>query len=287
MDLIQTKLTNLSIMIDSNINTCLVNEDLLNNNDKIKKIFNLEKLKNVKTYYSDLAKKLNYNIDNYIKFAIIHSAQQFNFFYGYYKPTDSGIISEKILNIIMDDNSDENITNFINFLLCSSLPNIPKRIVYLEETLSCLHNAPKNFNEFFTTLLHMVSFNDDPFFKKGLLAIIELYRLISNSSSFHEEDDKWFSFKVEIEKIIDTLPIPADYRIPQWLAQNNIFYAHKILDKNLFEHQNEEIEIRATTIWIMRKIAYILEIKPYQLDGLIFTTKSNINNYHKCITTAY
>lgn len=233
------------------------------------------------SWYFDLSEELGH-IGAVISFSIMHSAQQFNFWYGNnkYKPFSGSTIISTLLT-----GSPSELRNKIKN---SCLGFIPDRLMYLEEC--------KNFNSdinhyfdleaFIDSMLNLKSFNQDPFFKKGLLAIMEIRRILDNFYDKTRLDyikaDKFFS-----KELIDQFPIPADYRIPEWLANNGLMNPELFLNKEFFSNSVEETFLRSSTIKEVEMLSMYCDLAPYQLDGLIFTDKSKTNNFHMCMTTAY
>ncbi len=133
-------------------------------------------------------------------------------------------------------------------------------------------------------------FANDPLFKRGLLAIIEIRRFLDALERTRNNLlEKNIHFKqlnrIFSKEFISTFPIPADYRIPQWLIYNQILPEPYI--KEYISNTNEEITMRSNTIVAINEIAKVKNIPAYDLDGYIFNNKINNNNFPKCSTTAY
>ena len=232
-------------------------------------------------WYENLGKEL-YAISDVIHFCITHSAQQFNFWYGNnkYKPFSGSTIVTTLLHYGPTELKKEIKNSCLGF--------IPERLRYLDE---CNHfrNRLDNYNDlnhFIESMLELESFNQDPFFKKGLLAIMEIRRILDN---FHSKDNMAFKEADAFfdKKIISQFPIPADYRIPEWLGTNKLLNDWMFQNKEFHSNSIYETFLRASTIMEVNNLAKHCEYAPYQLDGFIFTNKSLTNDFHMCMTTAY
>lgn len=247
--------------------------------DVLEHLLKLENRHN--TWYYDLSKELGH-IRAVIIFCIMHSAQQFNFWYGNnkYKPFSGGTIVNTILHC-GPSGLKKDIKN-------SCLGFIPERLRYLEEcqNFNSELDTCLNLEAFIEKMLDLDSFNTDPFFKKGLLAIIEIRRILDNfydkSRLDYIKADKFFS-----KELIDQFPIPADYRIPEWLGNKGLMNQELFFNKEFFPNSVEETFLRASTIKEVEILSMYCDLAPYQIDGLIFMDKSKDNNFHMCMTTAY
>lgn len=244
-----------------------------------------------KKFYLNVLKNFD-DVQDLIKFAISHSAQQFCFWYGKQKLSHSGIIHNALLK------KDYEILE--KYLKNSNLPFIDRRLYYLKECIYLDLNKYdyKNVNQFIDILLNFECFNEDPFFKKGLLVIQEIRRcldvFIENKSNCEKIFSKHYIRQLDYYNkifnidIIKKFPIPADYRIPQLLAYFGIFYGGYFLDKEFQKDSEIEISLRVSTINEINKISDIFDIPPYVLDAKFFLLKKLVdNNFHKCLTTYY
>ena len=225
------------------------------------------------------------SLEELISFCIIHSGQQFNFWYGTskYKPFNSHNIITYII--------DRNLIDLKKEIKNSCIGFIPERLRYLEETSNSVwqndtFHSCKTLSEFIDALLNLETFNSDPLFKRGLLAIMEIRRILD---SHPDKDSKLYKElnKVFDKKLISTLPIPADYRIPEFLAKNKMLNEF-FLNNEIIPHSEYEIAIRAASINAVFELSNISGLSTYELDSLIFMNKdSSDNKYHRCMTTAY
>ncbi len=232
-------------------------------------------------WYKTISRDL-LHIKAVIKFCITHSAQQFNFWYGNnnYKPFSGRTIVSALLRGGPSQLKKEIKNSCLGF--------IPERLHYIDECkhFDCDLDKYINLEEFIDKMLDLRSFNQDPFFKKGLLAIMEIRRILDNfydkTRTDFIEADKFFS-----KELIDQFPIPADYRIPEWLANQKLLNGWMFLNKEFQPNSIYETFLRASTIREVDELSKVCNLAPYQLDGLIFMNKSETNDFHMCMTTAY
>jgi hypothetical protein len=237
-----------------------------------------------KFYYKENFASDNDNIFDIIDFCVLHSAQQFNFWYGTssYKPLSSSTIHNFIKN--------KDYNELRNTIKNSCIGFIPERLEYLDETLHWKHTLQRtgnNLNEFIDSLLELESFNQDPLFKKGLLAIMEIRRILDFYPN--KFSDKYLYWDKFFDKdIIGKMPIPADYRIPEYLAKVGLLKTD-FLNKEYESNSQLEIAIRVATINEVYQLSNHTNYKTYELDSLIFMNKNkdSINQYHQCMTTSY
>lgn len=246
------------------------------------KQFTKEMKKNYTDWYLELGMRFN-DFQHLINFCILHSSQQFNFWYGdnKYKPFSGKVIIHHLLN------SYNGINDLKYEIKNSCLAFIPERLQYLDELSSTPISISEinDLNTFINYLLHFSAFNSDPFFKKGLLAIIEIRRILDNyhnkKSTEYKKLDKIFD-----KSLISQFPIPADYRIPEFLANNNILI-ESILNKEFIANSQDEAYLRSSTIVEISRISQATDIPTYDLDGYIFMNKKDYNHFHMCQTTFY
>jgi hypothetical protein len=254
-----------------------------------------ENMDNYHDVYTMMANTLfgdgeNINIFEVLNYAIIHSALQYNFWYGSqdYKPFNSGIITEYIIGKDYQKLEDIIKNSVIGF--------IPDRLETLNNLRTLLSNGylesrffAKNFNlhDFIDFLLEQKCFNNDPLFKKGILVIMEVRRILDHwpnkDDSIYRKLDKTFD-TVEIS----TYPIPADYRIPEYLA--SVGAQTETLNKYVIENSIEEIGIRTTSIRLINELHQISKLPTYVLDSLIFIdhkVNKSESKHHLCMTTNY
>jgi hypothetical protein len=254
-----------------------------------------ENMDNYHDVYTMMANTLfgdgeNINILEVLNYAVMHSALQYNFWYGSpdYKPFNSGIITEYIIGKDYQKLEDIIKNSVIGF--------IPDRLETLNNLRTLLSNDylesrffTKNFNlhDFIDFLLEQKCFNNDPLFKKGILVIMEVRRILDH---WPNKDDIIYR---ELDKVFDTVeistyPIPADYRIPEYLA--NVGAQIETLNKYVIENSNEEIGIRTTSIRLINELHQISKLPTYVLDSLIFIdhkVNKSESKHHLCMTTNY
>jgi hypothetical protein len=254
-----------------------------------------ENMDNYRDVYTMMANTLfgdgeNINILEVLNYAVMHSALQYNFWYGSpdYKPFNSGIITEYIIGKDYQKLEDIIKNSVIGF--------IPDRLETLNNLRTLLSNGylesrffAKNFNlhDFIDFLLEQKCFNNDPLFKKGILVIMEVRRILDHwpnkDDSIYRKLDKTFD-TVEIS----TYPIPADYRIPEYLA--SVGAQTETLNKYVIENSIEEIGIRTTSIRLINELHQISKLPTYVLDSLIFIdhkVNKSESKHHLCMTTNY
>lgn len=258
--------------------------------------------KNLDTYhevYNMMAKELfdnnqvstnQANIFEVLNYAIIHSALQYNFWYGYqtHKPFNSGIITEHIIGKEYGK-LEELIKNSVIGFIPERLETLNGLRILLDDDYLESQILSNNFvlDDFIDFLLEQKCFNNDPLFKKGILVIMEVRRILDHWP------DKEDSIYQRLDKVFDATeisayPIPADYRIPEYLA--NVGAQFETLNKQVIENSNEEIGIRTTSIRLINELHQVSKLPTYVLDSLIFIdhkVNKSESNHHLCMTTNY
>ena len=95
---------------------------------------------------------------------------------------------------------------------------------------------------------------------------------------------------------LDQLTIFADYRLPQWLRDQQVLVyqqglAQKVDRKQLIASgSQEEVSIRASTVWAGELLAQKLNLAPALIDNTLWflaKEKPAKNSHHRTLTTAY
>ena len=213
-------------------------------------------------------------------YALICASMQYNFWYK-----DSGT-RIKLDSKILDELVLEEMTNADDFK--SSLPLIkdkltqiggPKLVSRLQslselnkidlEIYSKYHDNTEGSLRIISTL---PMFQEDPFFKKGALALQQsaLYQGIT------------FDFVV-----------PADYQLPKVLESLGVIEYSKSLSNKIKndivipEGSKEEVAIRAATVLACIKLAKDNKITSTEVDQWLFHQKNAPLKHHLCDTTNY
>jgi len=139
-----------------------------------------------------------------------------------------------------------------------------------------------------TLLKEFPSFRDFSTFKGKKIQFLKRAQICAYDLSFLPEN---------IISNIDQLTIFADYKLPQILRAFNILqYKKELAEKvdsytNLEKDSQEELEIRAATIWACELIANELNISPSVVDNALwYLSRMNtikVKPYHRVLTTNY
>jgi len=217
-------------------------------------------------------------------YAAICASLQYQFWYSDSNTRLDGINSQWINDTVKEelDHCNVAIENLkpllIDRLMQSNIPKLKERLNSLDEIFSVdldlyghYHNSTKTSMRI---LAELPSFRQDPFFKKGVFAIMFSDRLSGKGYS--------------------DVPVPADYQIPKILEGLDIIsYSSElkgIIDNDIVIPMNSkyEVAIRAATILACDKLAEYNNISTNEVDLWLFSQKDTfIGKHHLCDTINY
>ena len=177
---------------------------------------------------------------------------------------------------------------FYNKLLLYRFPHMEARYRHLEEVrkygdefiIDLAHDIireKEGWHNIETLISVFPGFGDDIFLKRAFLFAIQLYR--------------YFGF---FDSIIDEIPVPADYHIPNVLQyfkfiRYNEGLKEKIKNKQLLPSGSiEEMSIRAATILVCDDLARKTGWPESGIDEVLFGLRKQIRDpFHLTVTTHY
>jgi len=216
-------------------------------------------------------------------YAAICASLQYKFWYADSK-TRLGVNSQWINDMVKEelDHCNVSITDLKPLLkdrlMTSNIPKLQERLDSLDDIFKIDLDLYGYYYKSSITSLRMLaevpSFKKDPFFKKGLFAMM-------------------FSERLREAKYSD-IPVPADYQIPKILEELGVIrYSAELkgiidADTVIPEGSKYEVAIRAATILACDELAEYNKISTNEVDLWLFTKKDiGFQKHHLCDTTNY
>ena len=253
---------------------------------------NLEKLaKKMKDEGKRPFPKLINSVKDIIKIELVACSINYCFWLGRYDfyPAGGGsnLIYDFVMEAIEPDGPSyltvDEYDKIFSSILSSGLPMAEQRIHHLCEFEGfCFDEIEVEDWDVNTTLNFILrwlpGFSGDPFLKRAILYIIQLYR---QKGLFADEIDKVF--------------VPADYQIPKVLRYdfNALSYAGDLKEKIqhhelIPENSQMELEIRASTIIACRKLSELTGWNASDVDSWLWLRRKQVDEpFHLTITTNY
>lgn len=163
-----------------------------------------------------------------------------------------------------------------------------RHIVSIIKNANCVERDPNEPDDELSTLLNMLEqffpgYVSDMFLKRASLFFIDLFRCrgaMGRNNLFGTE-------------LVD-LPVPADYHLPNILRHMGLLHYSQGLEMKIAHNElipkgsRLEVEIRANTIKICRKLALITNVSAADVDSFIYRQRHNVQTpFHLTITTDY
>jgi hypothetical protein len=176
----------------------------------------------------------------------------------------------------------------IDALMESNITMLRSRISTVEEVFERLDfemygESYSDVDASISQLKKLICFKQDPFFKKGLFAVMITGRMLPEL----KRDTAY-------AEVLALLPVPADYQIPKMLRHYGLIeYSDTLanmVDNHipLLENSDMELNIRAATVLACDLLAEVNGISADVVDALLFMHRKESDAlHHLCVTERY